>query len=483
MPFNFSGAKGRGLFELLRYGVEKGEEFGGEFVEARFDNLVVKEITLERKLIREIKTAKRVGIGINAYYQGSAGYSFTTNLTREGVTEAALKAVKIAKSLSLISKMKVKPEEAISPTQKSEKKGLTIRDHPKDFSLDYKKNLVSRAIESAEEHGEKISSITGSYGELYGEKFFTNSNKVEVSWSPIVVGLRIQVFSKNGGLLVEGRDTFGGSVGFEAFTGEHSPEAIGKNAAEWAAEKLKGKSVPPGKYRALLENSLVGVLIHESFGHLAEADGIISKSSPLTGRLGEQLGCESATVIDEGTPDIKKYGGVWIPFDDQGVETVKVAIMENGKLLNYLHSRETASLMNTYLTGNARALNYNFPPIPRMRNTYLAPGDLSLEEALEQLNTGIYAIGGGGGHGGETFVFKALRGYYIEKGEKKYPLHEVMLSGNIFTILKNIEGMTKELVIYSNYFGGCGKGEQIFLPVGDGGPHVLLSEVIFGGEL
>lgn len=465
----------------MKYGVEKGEKLGGEFIEVRLDNLVIREVHLERKSVRDIKTIRRVGIGINAYYGGSTGYSFTIDLSRNGVAEAVAKAVSLAKALSLTSKMKVKPGQVAPSKQKMAE--LEIKKHPKDFPLDFKKELVSRAIESAEEHGKKVSSITGSYGELYGEKFFTNSDGVEVSWSPVVVGLRIQVISKMSGLLTEGRDAFGGSIGFEAFTNEHSPEELGKNASEWAFEKLKGKPVPPGKHRALLENSLVGVLIHESFGHMAEADSILSKTSPLAGKLGEQLGCEYATVIDEGTPEIKKYGGVWIPFDDQGVEATKVIIMKNGKLINYLHSRETASLMKGRSTGNARALNYNFPPIVRMRNTYLAPGDLSLEEALELLGTGVYAIGGGGGHGGETFVFKALRGYYVEKGEKKYPLREVMLTGNIFTIFQNIEGMTKELIIEGGYFGGCGKGEQIFLPVGDGGPHLLLREVMFGGEL
>ncbi|NIP67050.1 TldD/PmbA family protein, partial [Candidatus Bathyarchaeota archaeon] len=72
--------------------------------------------------------------------------------------------------------------------------------------------------------------------------------------------------------------------------------------------------VPPGKHRALCENRLVGVLAHESFGHLTEGDFVMAGMSPLVGKLGKRLGSEHATIIDEGTPDPEKYHGFWMPF-------------------------------------------------------------------------------------------------------------------------------------------------------------------------
>ena len=59
---------------------------------------------------------------------------------------------------------------------------------------------------------------------------------------------------------------------------------------------------------------------------------------------------------------------------------------------------------------------------------------------------------------------------------------EAILTGNILDFLKNIEGAFKDLKIHTSYFGGCGKGGQYPLPVGLGGPHLLLKEVHFGGE-
>ena len=81
-----------------------------------------------------------------------------------------------------------------------------------------------------------------------------------------------------------------------------------------------------------------------------------------------------------------------------------------------------------------------------------------------------------------NFLFKAVRGYWIENGEKQYPLKEVALTGNILDFLQNVEGRTKDFELNSGYFGGCGKGGQYPLPCGIGGPKLLIREVTFGGK-
>ncbi|MDH5778966.1 MAG: TldD/PmbA family protein [Candidatus Bathyarchaeota archaeon] len=471
------------MFDLLQHAIATGEKLGAKFVEARSDDLSIREIKTEMKTVKDVKTMRRIGVGINVYHNGATGYSFTTKSSKMAIEEATKKAFKIAKTSSKSIKIKIDPGEAKSKTQKELK--LPVKKHPQDFSLMLKKDFALRMARAAREHGKHVSSITCNYGELFGQKCFANTEKTEISWSPLVIDLRVNVVSKLGDQLVNGSDMIGGTFGLELFeTNEYSPEKMGENAGKWAAEKLEAKPAPPGKHRALCENRLAGVLAHESFGHLTESDFVVSGMSPLTGKLGQQLGSEHATIIDEGTLDASLCHGFWIPFDDQGIETAKTTILDKGKLVKYLHDRNTATFMKSGFTGNARAINYNFPPIVRMKNTYFSPGDLSMEEAMEQLDTGIYAIRTAGGQANMdgTFMFKALRGYYCENGEKKYPLREVTLAGSILDFLKNVEGATRELSIFSSYFGGCGKDGQWPLPVGLGGPHLLVSEVQFGGE-
>jgi len=209
----------------------------------------------------------------------------------------------------------------------------------------------------------------------------------------------------------------------------------------------------------------------------------VTGRSPLTDRIGETLGSEYVTIVDGGIPDIKKTGGLWMPYDDQGIPANQTTILEEGVLKYYLHNRGTAEKLKQEPTGNARAVSYVFPPIPRMTNTYFLPGDLTEEEAMEKLGTGIYAIQTFGGQveGDGSFVFKAIRGYWVENGEIQYPIREVALSGNILDLLSRVEGGTKELKLGAGYFGGCGKGEQYPLPVGDGGPQLIIDGVTFGG--
>lgn len=471
------------MFDLLRYGCIEGEKIGADFCELRFDDLSLRTMIKENEQIKEINLIKRCGIGISTYFKGVVGYSYTAELTQKALREAVKRSFGIAKASSRIAKLKLELDE--QRPSKSAKEEMKFRKHPSELSLLEKKEMLDRITSSAKENGKRISSVIGLYGELFGEKMFTNSEGTELSWKTSVVDLRVNVTSKDkAGNLVDEGDGIGGSFGIEKFEeNSYTPERLGENAAHWASEKLKAKSAPVGEFKALCENILVGVLAHESFGHLSEADFILTNSSPLVGKIGERIGSEVVTIVDEGVCD-SKYQGFYLPFDDQGVRTEKTVIMENGVLRTYLHTRSTAKLLKGKATGNARAINFTFAPIPRMKNTYIQPGDLTEEEALEELHEGIYAIRTAGGQANMdgSFLFKARRGYWIEDGEIKYPLKDVALTGNILEFMGNVEGATRDLEIQSGYFGGCGKGGQFPLPVGLGGPKLLVKKVRFGGE-
>jgi TldD protein len=175
-------------------------------------------------------------------------------------------------------------------------------------------------------------------------------------------------------------------MGLELFNTKGStPEDIGKEAGSHAKEQLKAGACPAGKFRALIENELVGVLAHESFGHLSEGDFVVVGESPLTGKIGTRLGTDQATIVDYGTPNIPESGGLWVPYDDQGTRSNETTILDKGMLKRYLHNRGTAHYLKQEPTGNCRAVHFGFIPIPRMTNTYFTPGELTKEEALELL--------------------------------------------------------------------------------------------------
>lgn len=473
------------MLEKLTECVEFGQRLGAEFVEARFDDLTLRTLQRINDNWKDVILRARAGTGIACYYGGASGYSFTSGTEKQELKDTVSRAFKMAKASAKAASLKLSFEKR-KPSKSRKTDTYPVKIHPKTRDLDYKTDLVNRVVETAKAHGESISNITAAYGELYGRKLFTNSEGSMVDWDFEIVDLRCLVSSKTEfGELVNGVENFGGTMGLDFFTNKGStPEDIGKRAALQAKEQLKARSCPAGKFRALIENRLVGVLAHESFGHLSEADFVVTGSSPLSGRLEEKLGTEQATIVDQGAPDVSKLGGLWLPFDDQGTRTHETTVLDKGVLKHYLHSRGTAQYLKQEPTGNCRAIHFGFIPIPRMTNTFFKPGDLTKEEALELLDTGVYAIQTAGGQVEDdgSFLFKAIRGYWVQNGEIKEPLREVALSGNILSMLSKVEGATRKLSLSSGYFGGCGKSGQAPLPVGTGGPELVIGEVTFGGK-
>ncbi|TFG31296.1 TldD/PmbA family protein [Candidatus Thorarchaeota archaeon] len=473
------------MLDKLQQCVRIGEDLGADFVEARYDNLTLRTLQRINDIWQDIQVKSRMGFAITAYVDGVSGFSFTPSTELKDIKIATETAYKMAKASSGAAKLKL-PFDRRDAVKSKKSDTPSVNIHPRDRDLAYKIDLVNRGVESAREHGENIMTARGLWGELYGPKLLANSDGTEIDWNFLITDMIVLVTSKtSAGALVNGAEGHGGSYGLEDFeSGEFTPEKIGEKAGKNAKEQLKAKACPAGKFRALVEEDLVGVLAHESFGHLSEGDFVVTGASPLSEKVGKTLGTEHATIVDGGVPDIKKYGGLWLPYDDQGTATNQTTVLDKGVLKHYLHNRGTAKKLGQEPSGNARAVSFVFPPIPRMTNTYFMPGTLSEEEAIEQLGTGVFAIQSSGGQvqGDGSFLFKAIRGYWVEKGEIQYPIREVSLSGNILELLSRVEGGTRDLKLTSGYFGGCGKDAQFPLPTGMGGPKLLIDEVTFGGE-
>ena len=466
------------LFDLLHKTVEFGEKNGASFIEARLDNLSLTTINYTNEIITESSTKERRGVGIVAYVNETLGYSFTPVITQEAINETTKRAMKIARASAFLNKEKEVFDErdAIKDIVKRE-----VAKHPKNIEFNQKIDMLKRSIDAIKEKYEPTST-TALYGEIWGDKFFVNSEGSEIFWNPIILDLRAMATKKVNGYMARGSSSMGTSEGLDFFEQEkYTPETLGANAAKYCKEQETAISAPAGKSAALIGSRLGGVLAHESFGHLSESDFVMSGLSPIADKIGASLGSEHASVYDTG---LTSDGGLYLPYDDSGIPTDETVILDKGVLIGYLHNRVSAKKMNTKPTGNSRAITFMFDPIPRMKNTYFGTGDLTEEEALEMMKNGIYAIGTSGGQADMdgSFLFKCSRGYLVENGEITKTIKDAALTGNILEFIQHIQGTTKEKEMFTSYFGGCGKGGQYPLPVGMGGPILYADEVMVGGE-
>jgi TldD protein len=137
--------------------------------------------------------------------------------------------------------------------------------------------------------------------------------------------------------------------------------------------------------------------------------------------------------------------------------------------------------MGEAATGNARALDYTFQPIVRMTNTYIEPKEATFEQLISEVKEGVYAKNWYGGMTSmEMFTFSAGEAYMIRNGRIEELLRPVVLSGNVFITLENIDAIGNDLDM--NQGGGCGKGGQMPLPVSNGSPHIRIRKCLLGGS-
>ena len=322
----------------------------------------------------------------------------------------------------------------------------------------------------------KINTTRSAYSDQYRTIRFANTEGAYFERTRPDVIVSLTATARDGSLVQQGRERVGRSAGFEVAVGL---EAKAEAAAMRAANLLKAPQVDGGAYTVVVNPVLGGVFAHEAFGHLSEADHVYEneKLRELM-RLGTQFGPEHLSIVDDGT--IAGRRGTQ-SLDDEGVRTRKTYLIRDGVLVGRLHNRETAAKMKEPVTGNARAIAWSFPPIVRMTNTYIEPGDCSFEDLIRDIDHGLYACDMLGGQTQmEMFTFSADHGYMIRAGRIAELVRDVVLTGNVFETLRNIDRIASDLA-WDPGGGGCGKGGQSPLPVGLGSPHLRMQRVVVGG--
>ncbi|HXV89887.1 MAG TPA: TldD/PmbA family protein [Gemmatimonadales bacterium] len=284
--------------------------------------------------------------------------------------------------------------------------------------------------------------------------------------------------ARRDGTIEKGLESIGLRRGWQGAQGH---EAGFRTVAERAVALLDAPRVRGGSYPVILDPELAGVFIHEAFGHLSEADFVYeSPQAREMMTLGRRFGKPALNVGDNGAA--AGLRGT-LPFDDEGTPTQDTALITAGELVGRLHSRETAARMGERPTGNARAISFRHPPIVRMTNTYIAPGQGTFEDLIRDIPLGVYACGAFGGQTLlENFSFTAAYGHMIRDGHVAELVKDVVLAGNLFQTLDRIDHIAADFR-WNQMGGGCGKGGQFPLPVTEGAPHVRIEEALIGGDV
>jgi TldD protein len=439
--------------------------YSADYIEARLEESQRSYITYHGKDLESIGQATAIGGNVRALVKGGWGFVSFNNLDelRDKVELAVKEAGLVGKEESKLAPVKTIVDSVPTPHNPmtkplAEKKQL----------LDEYNDIIWRTP--------KLQTSVISYSDNYKKVIFMSSAGSYITQERADINLRLRAVAAGDGEVQQASLSVGSAGDFGEISGLHQPVA---EMANRAVELLSAPQVRGGEYTVVLDPVLAGVFVHEAFGHLSESDFVYENERLRQLMvLGKKFGGERLNIVDSAT--VPGLRGSY-KYDDEGVPATKTYLIHEGKLVGRLHSRETAARMEEEPTGNARAINYRFPPIVRMTNTYIEPGEASFKDIIADIKEGVYARNWFGGTTAmEMFTFSAGEAYMIRNGKVAEALRPVVLSGNVFTTLNNIDAIGNDLEM--NQGGGCGKGEQVPLPVSNGSPHIRIKKCLVGGR-
>lgn len=459
----------------LDWVIKLGEEKGAKFIDVRYQERLYESILLDNGVIKLFSTSVSRGVGVRVFVENYVGYSSTNVLTKDSLKETVDKAFKAAKSTSKHGF----PLEILSRRTIKDKVISHYAIDPKGVDPSEKINILMDMYRVSKEFKEIVSAVVR-FGFENDHRVYQSSNGDYVEVTNTLIGISELTVASVAGVVERVHDQKSSVAGWE-FIKRTDWIGLSKEIAETAVKAAQSPAIKPGKYDAVVDNEMVGLLLHEAFGHATEADIVEAGGSVLEGRVGSRIASELVTVVDDGRIE----GGFYLPYDDEGTPKVKTTTVEKGVLKTYLHSLWTAKRFNANPTGNARVMNYGEVILIRQTNTFMEPGDYDVEELFEDVKEGVY-LRGRGAMGGQvdtsmgTFTFTAGPSFMVKNGEIAGMVRGVMISGNILETLMNVDAVAKDLKVTTSVFGGCGKDGQL-VRVGDGGPHIRVRKATIGG--
>ncbi|MEE8443593.1 MAG: TldD/PmbA family protein [Dehalococcoidia bacterium] len=442
------------------------KDHGAQYVEIRLEQSEGTHLLYRGGNLEEIGRTSGMGGNVRALAGGGWGFTCFNDLSQ--LKEKVATAVGHARQVSgeRVSLAEAEPQvDIIAPV---------VSKDPQTVPLAEKKRIL-------DEYSGIMLGVTGvqtcsiGYGDSRRKTAYANSEGTYVEQERVDVSLRMAAMARDGGEVQQSSSSLGSIGDFSIVQSLHQQA---EDLACRAVELLKAPKVQGGEYTVILDPVLAGVFIHEAFGHLSEADHVYENDRlKEIMYMGRRFGGNHLNVVDGAAiPGLRGS----FDFDDEGTPATRTHLIKEGVLVGRLHSRETAAKMGEQPTGNARAINYRFPPIVRMTNTLIEPGTATFEDLIADIKEGVYARNWYGGMTSmEMFTFSAGEAFMIRNGQVAELLRPVMLSGNVFTTLENLDAVANDLDM--NQGGGCGKGGQSPLPVSNGSPHIRIQQCLVGG--
>jgi len=437
-----------------------------KYADLRFVQTERENIEVENGILSSYNISTDRGVGIRVLADGAWGFAASNNLDKASLQETAAKALDIARASALTKKEEIRLA--------SEDKHIDIYVTPvtKDpFQINpaEKIDLLVKATKMMLKDKVKKSEGLLSFYKTY--KIFISTEGSELEQT---------IFESGGGITayaIGERDfqkrsypsSFGGdhaTRGYEFIEEMNLLENI-ERIAEEANQLLSAPSVPEGIRDIVLGGSQLALQVHESCGHPVELDRVLGKEISYAG--GSFLTLDKLNNFTYGSPEVTIVADATIPggfgtfgYDDEGVPASKSYLVNKGRFVGYLMSREDAFKLGLKSNGAARAENWNRIPLVRMTNINLLPGNLELDKLIGDIKEGLYLDHNKSWSIDDkriNFQFSTEIAREIKKGKLGKIYKNAVYQGITPEFWKSCDGISSEKYWHVWGVPNCGKGQ------------------------
>jgi TldD protein len=473
------GASGIGYFArfgidepLMRETLAAALSRGGDYAELFFQHRVTESMSLEDGEVNRASNRVELGVGVRVLKGDQTGYAYTEELTAEAIKRAARTAAAVADGPARPGPQTLRVEGKLPQRYLAKVRWEEVKP-------DQKLPILTALNEKAFKKDPRIKKVNVSLGCEAGAVLVVDSLGRLIEDIQPMTDLSVSCVAEQGSRRETGWGSRAGRAGFEFYT----PQLLGSildDAVRRTVVLFDAVTPPAGEMPVVLGSGACGVLLHEAIGHGMEADFNRKGISIYADRVGKPVAKDFVTIVDDGSLE---NGRGSINVDDEGQVAGRTVLVDKGILATYMHDLISSKHFKVDPTGNGRRQSYSFPPLPRMRATYMLAGPQKAPEVIASVKKGIYCEQVGNGQvqiGAGDFAFFVTNGNLIEDGKLTRPIKDVNLIGNGPKVLEKIDLVADDLRV-ENSAGYCGKSGQR-VPVSFGMPTVRVSSITVGGR-
>nr|WP_295000987.1 TldD/PmbA family protein [uncultured Methanobrevibacter sp.] len=373
-----------------------------------------------------------LGLSVRVIKDNKQGFAFTSNMNN--LSETALKAIENAKLTKIDENYAFAEVEKVSDVKKVYDAKFN------DLSVDESVEFLKETIDVAKDSG---CDVTGAgFSASGGKSLIVNSNGVSIENEGTGFGLSLSVIMQKDGHIA----TAYNSQTSRFF--DMNGEKLANEVCDLAKSSLNTKPVETGDYDVVLDYYAAVGLLH-TFINAFDGENVRRGRSILNGKLGEEIANPSLSITDN--PLLEK-GMYTTKCDDEGSVSQKTELIKNGELNSFIYDIYTANCEGLKTTSNGLRGSYLTTPM-------ISPTNLEFEfsemKDLSEIDNGVLTTSVLGAHTANPisgdFSVEASNAFKIKNGELTEPINKAMVSGNIFEIMRTVEGLKSEVKQYGSY--------------------------------